>query len=229
MIRLIILFLTFFAFFLNAKEDFNISKNYKFQLQNLNRQVVIFGNDAFKDKHYIDFGIAGKLYDIKEENFFVFYEKEKTKLKKYLSKQYIKKKIEETIKKDSYYKSNKPLCLRDFTVGPVIDYIKAPIDIINPLGRIIIKKGEKIPSKIPNGKTLDLCFVDGKGNKITTINQINYFKNKVPNCIFLVSNYNIMELRKKFPFLNIYASSIMQEKRFSIKCYPVHIQFFGVV
>jgi len=223
----IFIFLLFFLHLFAKSNDFNISKNYKEYLINLNKNVILFGNNALKDKHYIDFGIVGKLYDIKEKNFLLDYEENKQKLKRYLSKKYIRKQLLKTIQKIADFKTNKQLCLKDMTIGPEIDYVKVPVDIINPLGRIIYKKGEVIPSKIPNGQTLDLCFIGGKGNKITTINQINFFAKKYPKCIFLVSDFNVLELRKFFPSLEIYPSSLEQENRFNIKCYPVHIYFYS--
>jgi len=218
---------SFLYLFANSNNMYNISDSYKSNLQKLNNSIILEGKNALINKNYIDFGIAGKLYDIKEKNFLVEYENEKHKLIKYLSRDYIKKQLMKTIKKISNFQTNKPLCIRDQKIGPLVDYVKVPTNIVNPLGRIIFKKGEKIPSKIPNGKTLDLCFINGNGNKITTINEINFFKKQNPNCVFLVSDYNVMKLRDMFPSLEIYPSSQKQEERFELKCYPVHIHFYN--
>jgi hypothetical protein len=195
--------------------------------ENINDKVILEGPNALKDKTYIDFGYQGKTYDIKEKNILEEYEKGLRKIKEtYLNKKHIEKILKKKINKYALFNSKKPLCLRDEKIGPEVDWYTVPVDIINPLGRIVLRKGQKIRSTLPKDKTLDLCFIYGKGNYITTINEINYFSKKYPNCLFLVSNYNVLKLRDKFPKLEIYPSSIVQENRFNLKCYPAHLHFY---
>lgn len=186
--------------------------------------LFIASNSLADNLTYKDFGTFGKTYPILEENFFDFIKREAKKIK--IDKKDIEKIVVEQVKNAAYETTTLPLCQKDLTEPRSIDYYTVKTDIKNPFGRVIYAKGQKIESKIKNGRSLDLCFIDGR-NDIVTSNQINFFKKRVNNCLFIVSNKNTLKLRKKFPDTEIYPTSKMQEDRFSLGCYPAHFHFKG--
>lgn len=177
---------------------------------------------AQQDK-YIDFGVNGRTYPILEND---FEEEIKKKVQEFkIDQEEVRKQVIAEVKKAALKTTNLPLCLKDKNMKPEIDYVAVPENVFNPLGRLIYSKGQKLESKIPAGKTLDLCFVDGR-NKIATKNQINELSKIYPKCIFLIANENVLYLREEFKDKEIFPTSKPQEDRFGIECYPatVHME-----
>jgi hypothetical protein len=184
---------------------------------------LIFANNynlKFNKKkyEYNDFGVYGKLYPIIEEPFMEILNKKMNDYK--LSKNSINEEIVNQIKMSAFESTNKPLCKDNEILPSETDYQIIKMDIFNPFGRLIYKKGDKIKSEIKGGKKLNLCFINFK-NEISGKNQISKFKNK--DCMFIVANKNVLSLRKDYPNLKIYPTSKEQENRFNVKCYPAII------
>jgi len=175
------------------------------------------------DKSYKDFGVFGKTYPILETPFMDILKKRMEEYK--LSQKNIKDQVMNQIKMAAFESTELPLCKDYSKEKPKEDFITIQMDIINPFGRVIYKKGDKIKSEIKNGKILDLCFIDYR-NKIVGKNQINELKKIYPDCMYIVANKNVLSIRKDFPNLDIYPTSKGQEDRFGIKCYPsvVHME-----
>lgn len=174
---------------------------------------------AQQDK-YIDFGVNGRTYPILEND---FEEQMKKNVKDFkINQEEIETQVISEIKKAALKTTNLPLCLKDKYMKPEIDYVAVPENVFNPLGRLIYSKGQKLESRIPVGKSLDLCFVDGR-NKIATKNQINELSKIYPKCIFLVANENVLYLREQFKDKEIFPTSKPQEDRFGVECYPATI------
>lgn len=171
---------------------------------------------------YHDFGVQGKEYKILEKNILeeINYEVKNFKLDPVETK----KTVEKEIIARSTGESSLPLCMKDLSLKPVIDYGKFPEDVYNPAGRLIFKKGDPVKSELKAGQELDLCFVDGR-NDIVLYNQINYMHKIKPNCTILVSGKSVVPLRKKFEDFNIYPTSKIYEERFGVKCYPAILHF----
>jgi hypothetical protein len=168
---------------------------------------------------YTDFGIQGKQYDIKEENIMDMI---KTNVKAFKSDINVQKTIESELLIRSTGKTSLPLCLKDFNKAPEPDYFSVPEDVLNPVGRKVLSKGELIKSKLKSMQILDLCFVDGR-NKIVLDNQIISMLKTNPKCTFMVSDESVLDVRKRFENINIFPTSEQYEKRFGVKCYPTII------
>jgi len=174
-------------------------------------------SEITKPSPYKDFGKYGKTFPILEKDIEEEIEKQ-VKNFKYDSSN-IQEKITEQVKESAYESTSLSLCLKDNYQKPVIDYATLPEDVINPFGRKIYSKGEKIESNIPSGRELNLCFIDAR-NMISASNQINFLKKKKEDCLFIVANKNVLALREKFPEEKIFPTSKSQEERFNLKCYP---------
>lgn len=178
--------------------------------------------ETIEPKEYYDFGVEGHLYDIQEEDFHVKFLKE-IKENIELNKNY-EEDVKENIQKLATFKSDLPLCLNDKMIEE-IDYAEVPEDIINPLGRLIYKKGEKIESKLKAGKEFAIFYIDGR-NSENMHNQINKIKSNYKQSFFLVNNYDVLKLAEQYPDKEFFPSSKGQEDRFNVRCYPSKVEFF---
>lgn len=185
---------------------------------------LLWGNieEETTPKDYVDLGIQGRLYDIKEQDILAQIEQTAKNFK--LDQKLVRKSVEEQIAAAANRSTNLPLCEKDEKGKSETDIYTIPTDIINPMGRMIVRKGDKIKSKLPQGTELNICFVDAR-NIISGENQIKSFMAKEPKCLFLIANADVRNLREKFPELDIYPTSEMQESRFGLKCYPSKLHF----
>ncbi|HIP33980.1 MAG TPA: hypothetical protein EYG89_04520 [Bacteroidia bacterium] len=169
-----------------------------------------------------DYGIQGKLYKIKE----ISLNKEiKDAVKDFkLSKKDIQDKVVSEVKKQAYGKSKLPY-VDKVSIKESENYQILQQDIINPLGRIYKRKGEKVLMK--TFQPLDLCFVDGT-NMEMLLNQIMYFdrvseKNAGGDCTYMVSGRSVLELNKRFFPRRFYPARDSYEKRFFITSIPTYV------
>lgn len=174
--------------------------------------------------NYVDLGIHGKLYDIKEND--ILFQIEQTAKNFKIDQDQIKKDIEAQVAAAANKTTKLPLCDKDEKEPAQTDFYTVPMDIINPMGRLIVKKGDRMRSKLPQGAELNLCFIDAR-NQISGENQIKSFAKNNPKCLFLVANADVRDLREKFPNLDIYPTSEMQETRFGLKCFPSKLHMEG--
>ena len=173
---------------------------------------------------YVDLGIQGRLYEIKEKD--ILFQIEQTAKNFKIDEKQIRKDIEDQVAVAAKKTTKLPLCDRDVREQAQTDFYTVPMDIINPMGRLIVKKGDKMRSKLPQGAELNLCFVDAR-NQISGENQIKSFAKNNPKCLFLIANADVRDLREKFPNLDIYPTSEMQEVRFGLKCFPSKLHMEG--
>lgn len=182
-------------------------------------ELVTSPSNAFdiKPAPYEDFGVHGREYKIMEENILHTIMKKAKNFS--LDSKDIEKKVKDQVAEAATESTTLPLCLKTVRNPSITDYSTVREDIHNPLGRLIYKKGQKVRSMIKAGKRLDLCFIDSR-NDIAGANQITNLSKENPTCIFLVANKDVRELRKKFPKKEIFPTSISQEQRFEVPCYP---------
>lgn len=82
------------------------------------------------------------------------------------------------------------------------------------MGRIIYQKGDVVSAPSVPIET-HICFLDAK--IISTLeNQLKFFKEKYPNCTFLLSNIDVTGLYKVFPDYDIYPLNDAIIKRFDL-------------
>jgi len=131
----------------------------------------------------LDFGKQGKTYPIKEMSI----KKQIQEGIEKLDKEELKKKYFDAI--DKSFKTTVTLSTsdKDFE-STFVDYILASYDIPDPNkpGQILYKKGDKIISVIPKGKTLQMCFIDGTDNTLAIEVAKEFGK-----CDYLVANKDI--------------------------------------
>lgn len=175
-----------------------------------------------KPGNYTDLGIQGKLYEIKEKD--ILFQIEQTAKNFKIDKKQFRKDLEKQVAKLAKRTTKLPLCEKDKIEEAQVDLYTVPTDIINPAGRIIARKGDKMKSKLPSGAEFDICFIDAR-NSVSGENQIKSFAKNNPRCLFLIANADVRDLRDKFPELKIYPTSEMQENRFGLKCFPAKAHF----
>lgn len=202
----VLLFLSLFSLFLFA-----------FSSQN-------FYNPQNCKKDFIFLGKKGKTYPIKEKDFYSFIQEETSSFLK-REKIDLKKEVIKNVKKLSLYNTKFLFCEKNLSKPPKQDYFVLPVNIVNPFGRVVYKKGTKILVSLPKGRTADLCFV--AGNRATVFNQIQTLKKLYPACLFLVADVSVFDVRQKFPNIAVYPSSAYYEKRFRIRCYPTVVHLKG--
>jgi hypothetical protein len=192
--------------------------------------LYIFILSASLSAKYIDLGISGNLYEIKEDNILIEMRKELKDLSKKINNEKLKTYIKEDIYKQSVGHSKLPFCLKDKKTVELNSF-KLQEAIINPLGRVIKKKGDSITIKNPI--PLDLIFVDGS-NLIELKNQIDYFdemsktlSGSTVNTDYFVMNRSVIELNKKYQPRMFFPSRESYEKHFKINCYPTWIHLEG--
>jgi hypothetical protein len=180
--------------------------------------LIILFLSSYLCANFIDLGIDGPQYDIKETDFLktmenglndINYTKIESDFKKSLDKQL-------------HGENNLPVCKEDYQFKDK-DYIVLKQDIYKPSGDVYKKKGEKIYTPIP--KPLNICFIDGT-NSILIKNQMDYFDELTNHsCIYHVSKTNIMDLYEKYPLRqrDIYPTKSGYEERFNVKCLPTLI------
>jgi hypothetical protein len=178
-------------------------------------------------KTYIDLGVSGNLYDIKEENFISLLKSSINDYQKSITKDEIRKKVLKQMASKVFYKSDLGVCQKEMKKAELNEYI-VPMDIRNPTGRLWKKKGDKILVKNPIPFTL--CFIksDSAKNAISQIKAIDILSSKLSprGCeAYLVSGVNITKLNKALSPRMFFASSKEYEKLFDLKCYPSLVHF----
>lgn len=167
-----------------------------------------------KPSAYVDFGVHGKEYDIKEESFYTHLLNEAKNLK--FDKDEIKETIKSEINRLAKYKSKISFCKDSEIIDWHQNIYEFKETYANPNGRVTYKKGDKIQAPLVSVQQ-DICFLDGRIMP-TLQNQINFFKEKYPKCVFLFSNVNVRGLQKVFSNLNIFPANDSIIDRFDVKC-----------
>ena len=171
----------------------------------------------------VNFGIIGKMYDIKEENFMDLI---KRKMKGYDFKKIVTKTIVSEVEKQGnvnpglgYVKEKR---IRKMKNSVILDR-----DIKKPNGEIVYKKGTEY--MLPDKTKRDFCFVDGS-NMIMLKNQISYFdklafKNtgRLSRCIYFVAKLHVQKLSKDYPLRNFYPLERAYADKFMVQSLPTYI------
>jgi len=174
---------------------------------------------------YYDFGVCGKEYEITEPDFYQMIIEGAQDYVKKMDREEIKKQLEKEVAKKAKFITNKAFCSKNYQGEWYNDYYTYKMNVYNPLGRLIFKKGEKrLVPPIPERR--NICFVDGR-NKIELFNQISFFNKKNNhNCLFIVSNYDVRKLWEKYPGEDFYPGNDYIMKRFNVKCLPAEINMY---
>jgi len=179
-------------------------------------------SSLYSKSDFIDFGIDGHMYDIKEENIRQTIIDKVDNFK--ISKEDLTEKIKKAMREQSVGTTNLPFG-EEVTAYVEDNYQILNQNIRNPAGRIIKKKGDRVLLNTP--KSLDICFIDGS-NDILLKNQIKYFDAVVSkkhglSCVYMVSNKSVLDLNKEYYPRLFYPSKSAYERRFMIKSIPTYI------
>jgi len=166
----------------------------------------------------IDFGTHGETYPIAEENGNEMIQKKvkelnATKITNMYQKEYVSLKTSHVNLPNSLVDSNKTYR----------DMVKARWDIKDDNGKVIYAKGELIPSKLPYGQSVEICFINGNLQKKILQKIISEFGRK---CIYMVNNYNFEKFSKEYSLSAVYpmgGQNLEYVKRFNIKQLPTKI------
>jgi len=172
--------------------------------------VVMFG--------VVDLGIQGKTYNIQEKSIKeLILEGVENLDKEDLRKQYLKS-IDSAFTSTIGLPASKSDSKRTYT-----DYVIATYDVPDPNnpGTILYEQGDAIPSIIPRGTTLNMCFIDGTDKELAAEVAKEFGK-----CDYLVSNQDIRTIdylgnNLVFPMGKTYI------RRFGIKKLPVKLVMFS--
>ena len=190
--------------------------------------VFLFMTQNILYAKYIDLGTCGKTYKIIEPDFM---QELKKAAKEYFSKistDEIKKQIKKEIYKQSVGISNLPFARKNAKKTYLNSYTFQQ-DITNPMGRVIVHKGQTIVIK--NKTPLYLCFL--KGNMPELKNEVMFFdkiiKKVAPNteCTYLVAGVSVFDVSKAIPNHDFYPVREFYEKRFKVKKYPSLVELKG--
>jgi len=175
----------------------------------------LFTGDVFA--RIVDFGVQGPQYKIEEINGQKLIEERikdlnVTKLEKTLTK-----------KAKALYTSHLIIkrSMKD-TNTTRLDVVKAGWTAKAPNGKIVIKKGQNLISKIPKGARFSLCFVDfNVGRKIMNMIVKSFGK----KCLYMVNNINSLRFQKIY---HVQAYPLAPQNyiaitRFHIKVMPTKI------
>lgn len=183
---------------------------------------------TFSFSDVIDLGTDGQLYEITEENLYKTIEDSVKELQ--VNPEIIQNQIKEAVKKQSFGETDLPFGT-ETKIYEDINYQVLEQDIVNPLGRVFKKAGDKI--LMDTYPALDLCFVDGSDMTMLR-NQIKYFdeivKQKSGNdaeCTYMVSNRLVLELNREYHPRLFYPSKKAYEDRFMVKSIPTYIHIIG--
>jgi len=177
---------------------------------------------------YVDLGTEGKTYPIAEPDFFQELKEAFKKYESHMSLKKLKEEIKEKIYEHSIGHTDLGYAQKDRKYSYLNVYVLKQ-DIINPMGRIIYHKGERII--INNKVPIYLCFI--KGNIPELKNEVSFFdkimkkigKNK--KCTYLVAGISVFKLSKIIPNHDFYPVIPFYEKRFKVKHYPSLVELKG--
>jgi len=169
-----------------------------------------------------DFGIDGHMYDIVEENMMQTIRDKADNFQ--ITKEKMRAILKREMKKQSVGTTELPFGKEKKEYSEK-NYQILNQDVVNPLGRVIKKKGDKVLLNTP--KSLDICFIDG-ADPVLLKNQIKYFDKLVTKtnglrCVYMVSNKSVLDLNKEYYPRLFYPSKSIYEQRFMIKSIPTYI------
>ena len=166
---------------------------------------------------FVDYGVQGELYDIKERNGDDLIKEKLRDLNKTKIREDLQKKV------IAAYKTSVglPKSLVDKTVTSK-DSVRARWDIVDPYGNTIYKKGDFIVSKIPKGLRVELCFVDGDVKKNILDKIIAEFGRE---CVYMVDNMDSRKFETRYGVraFPMGGQNIVYLKRFKVESTPTKI------
>lgn len=185
--------------------------------------LSLFLVDAFGKNNLsniVDFKEQGVLYNIEEENGDDLIKKRiaelnTTKIENLMAESY-----------ENSFKSN--LNIHDSNIDSIEtkkDMVPAKFDIKDSIGNILYAQGELIPSIIPAGTSLDLCFIDGSDEEEVIRFELQSFG----KCIYFVNKIDSREFEKKYN-QSAYPLSNQNEEyivRFGVKALPTKVTKVG--
>jgi len=179
-----------------------------------------------KPQPYYDFGVQGKEYNITEPDMYQVILEGVSEFQTEENIQKIRARIKEIVSERAIFKTDKSSCSVNKISKWEKDYFTYKSDVVNPMGRVISKKGEKALTP-PLKMERFLCFIDGKDPK-TIKDQVEFFQNKTSGqCIYAASNIDVRKLWKSFPGLDFYPSSEELLTRFKVPCAPSIVRMRG--
>lgn len=167
---------------------------------------------------YVDLGVQGKTYEIKEKNI-------KTLLidgVRKLDKEDLKKRYLRSIDKAFNAKVSLPTSLEDKTLT-YIDEVVVGYDVPDPAnpGRILYHKGERIKSALPDGAVLNMCFIDA-----ANIDIAKEAVEEFGRCDYLIANRDIRKVNFTGDNL-VFPMGMAYVHRFNIDKLPVKLVMKG--
>jgi len=164
---------------------------------------------------YVDLGVMGNSYPIKETNI-------KTEIKnriRNLNKAELKRQILKSIEDSFASYISLPSSQNDRYYKPYVDFIIVDRNIVDPRNpsKFLYVAGQRLVSKLPRGKILNTCFIDGS-NPVLAKAIVKEFG----DCDYFIANIDIRKVNyipenKKYPMNMNYV------KRFKVDKYPTMI------
>ena len=179
--------------------------------------LALFITNLISSDDFVDFGIVGKTYEIYEENGNDFIQRRIRET----DWQSIENEIKDEIQASFKSNINLPDSKKDFEEES-LDLVPSRWDIRNIEGEIVVKKGDLIPSILPFGAKLEICFISGKEDKKV----IDYIlKDFGSSCIYLVDGVDSREFEELF---NVESYPMAEQnliflQRFNIDSVPTKI------
>ena len=169
----------------------------------------------------IDFGIQGAQYTIVEKNGNELIQ-EKIRDLNYTA-------IEESLHKEALSlftsRQNIPKSFID-NVETKEDLVRARWNILDFDGNILYEKGEYIPSILPSGAKLEICFIDASLDEKIVDRIIKDFGRE---CIYMVNNINSYKFSKEYDLqaFPIGGQNNIYLERFNINILPTKVTKIG--
>lgn len=171
----------------------------------------------FAKSSYIDLGVHGELFDIAERNGNDVIQEEI----KNVNFEEMRRNL--IYKVDSLYTSKMGMPSSTKTsIKEVRDLVAARWDVVDSYGNVLYRKGDLIPNALPNGVSLNICFIDGKDS----YKVLEYIVEKFGKCIYMIDNYDSRIFSKKFNKSQVFPLNPQNEiyvNRFNIKSLPTKI------
>jgi len=173
---------------------------------------------SFANQEVFDFGVKGVQYDILEVNGNTLinnaiHELNSTAITNHLINEVEKQFISNIKLPDSSESIEKVQK----------DFVQARWDVIDLNGNVLAKQGDLIPSFLPKGVKLEICFLNGNENSFVMDYIIDSFGK---NCIYMVNKIDSREFALKYNLNEVYPISnqvLDYLERFKITSSPTKI------
>lgn len=164
----------------------------------------------------IDFGKCGTSYPLLEENGDDLIQRGLKDLNVTQIENNLKQQVNDSFfSKETFLESNSD------SIFDEKDYVTAQFDIISPDGYLLYQQGEKIPAVLPDGASIEMCFINGNDDDEV----IKWVIASFGKCIYMVNNADVRLFDKKYKVdaFPIGGQNMMYVERYGIQSLPTKI------